>query len=300
MAEDEKADLWRQLAGWRCGVADQHEAETRLKTEWEQDRINQPINNAYNPDTTFTMPLLNFANDLLYCIADNIESNRDLNAFARCNRRLYHLLNSSLYRHAIQRTEGSALLWAAKHGQEATVQKLLLGERADQQATRHRYYSGPLCVAAEKGHEGIVKLLLDKRVNVNAWGLGYGNALHAASWNGYERIVQLLLDNGAKINAPSRNHGSALEEALASGHEHIVQLLINNGANPNTPGGQWGNALYAASAEGNERIVKLLLDNGAKVNAMGGYHGNALQAASVGGHEQVVKLLLDNGANVNA
>src|SRR4051794_17960315 len=106
------------------------------------------------------MPLLHLANELLCSISENLELERDINAFAQANRHLYHLLNTYLYRHNIQQSGSSALLWAARHGQEATAQKLL-GERADGQATSDCYQT-PFCVAAEKGHKGIVKLLLDK------------------------------------------------------------------------------------------------------------------------------------------
>ncbi|KAF2176950.1 hypothetical protein K469DRAFT_605193 [Zopfia rhizophila CBS 207.26] len=67
------------------------------------------------------MPLLNIANELLLCISDNLESERDINAFIQANRRLHRLLINYLYRYNIQRSGSSALLWAARYGQEATV-----------------------------------------------------------------------------------------------------------------------------------------------------------------------------------
>ncbi|KAF2178770.1 hypothetical protein K469DRAFT_598122 [Zopfia rhizophila CBS 207.26] len=62
------------------------------------------------------MPLLNLANELLYCISENLKSERDINAFAQANRRLYCLLNTYIYRYNIQQSGSSALLWAAQHG----------------------------------------------------------------------------------------------------------------------------------------------------------------------------------------
>ena len=129
------------------------------------------------------MPLLHLANEVLCCISENLELERDINALARANRRLYRLLNTYLYRYNIRQSGSSALLWAAQHGQEATAQKLL-GERAHDQATSDWYWA-PLCVAAKKGHKGIVKLLLDKSADINAQG-EWGNAFQAASLEGHE------------------------------------------------------------------------------------------------------------------
>lgn len=61
------------------------------------------------------MPLLDLANELLHRISENLELERDINAFAQANRRLYRLLNGYLYRYnvPVQQSGSSALLWAA-------------------------------------------------------------------------------------------------------------------------------------------------------------------------------------------
>ena len=123
--------------------------------------------------------------------------------------------------------------------------------------------ASPLYYAALGGLRGTVHMLLDKKVNVNAQGGNYGNALQAASLRGHEQVVKLLLEKKADVNAQ---------------------------------GGEYGNALQAASAGGHEQVVKLLLEKNADVNAQGGHYGSALQVASVRGHEQIVKLLLKKGA----
>ncbi|KAF2193472.1 hypothetical protein K469DRAFT_513758, partial [Zopfia rhizophila CBS 207.26] len=71
------------------------------------------------------MPLLGLANELLLCIAEKLESERDINGLTRTNRRFHNLLNTYLYRHNVQRYGGLALLWAAEHGQETTTRMLL-------------------------------------------------------------------------------------------------------------------------------------------------------------------------------
>jgi hypothetical protein len=70
----------------------------------------------------------------------------------------------------------------------------------------------------------------DKDAKVNAQGGRYGDALYAASARGHEAIVKLLLDKGAEVNAQGGQYGNALQAASARGHEAIVKLLLDKGA----------------------------------------------------------------------
>jgi hypothetical protein len=56
------------------------------------------------------MLLLNLPNELLQNVSEYLESERDINAIAQANRRLYYLLDSYLYRYNIQQSRSSALL----------------------------------------------------------------------------------------------------------------------------------------------------------------------------------------------
>ncbi|KAK5790610.1 hypothetical protein VI817_007897 [Penicillium citrinum] len=159
-------------------------------------------------------------------------------------------------------------------------------------------YGNAVQAASFKGHQEIVKLLLDKGADVNAQGGRYGNALYAASFEGHQEIVKLLLDKGADVNAHGGFYGNALQTASSNGHQDVVNLLLNEGADINAQGGRYGNALQAALFKGYQEIVKLLLNKGADINTQGGRYGNALQDASFKGHQEIVKLLLDKGADV--
>ncbi|KAJ7266730.1 ankyrin repeat domain-containing protein [Mycena rebaudengoi] len=162
--------------------------------------------------------------------------------------------------------------------------------------------------AAQSGSLGVIQLLLDRGIDVNAGGRPYGNALQAASLQGHEAVVHLLLDRGSDVNAVGGFYGNALQAASLEGHEAVVQLLLdrgahlllNRGADVNAYGGAFGTAIQAASCEGHESVVCLLLKKDADVNAVGGEYRTALQAASHKGQEAVVQLLLDRGADVNA
>ena len=198
---------------------------------------------------------------------------------------------------------GTNLHLTARFALPRITQKLLTslkGGTTDVVNVADNWNQAALSIAAEYGHNELVKLLLDAGAEVNAQGGGYGNALQVASYIGYEQVIKLLLHRGADINAQGGLYGNALQAASIGGHEQVVKLLLEQGANVNAQGGQYGNALQAASVSGHKQIVKLLFNQGAKINTQGGHYNNALYAASIKGDEQVVKLLLNQGAKINA
>lgn len=190
------------------------------------------------------------------------------------------------------------LYYAARIGVPAVIEKIL-GRRIDVNAQGGRY-GNALQAASCGGNETAVKMLLDAGADVNALGGRYGNAIYAASLCGYRNIAKMLLNAGADVNAPGGQYSTALCVASDRGHEAVVELLLETGADTNTPGGPYGNALQAASLRGHGTVVMMLLKAGADVNAQGGEYGNALHAAASRGHGMVVKILLDAGADVNA
>jgi hypothetical protein len=93
------------------------------------------------------------------------------------------------------------LSWAAGNGHEAVV-KLLLekGVDVDFNSKDTKYGQTPLLWAARKGHKGVVKLLLEKAVDVEAKDKEYSRtSLHWAAVNGHQEVVKLLLE--AKADA---------------------------------------------------------------------------------------------------
>lgn len=176
-----------------------------------------------------------------------------------------------------------------------------------------------LQAAAWKGHECIVKVLLDRGVDVNISGdmcgmlmLKYtssdgttcggwcGNALQAASRNGHQGVVQILLDRGADVNAVGGEYETALHAASAHGHVTVVQMLLDWGADINAYDGVFGDPLEVACLRSKKEVVQMLLSRDAQLEDEGGQYGNALEATSRTGNEEMVQLLLDNGADVNA
>jgi uncharacterized protein len=148
--------------------------------------------------------------------------------------------------------------------------------------------------AARGGQVGVVKLFLEKGVDVNARNKRRETALIVAAARGHADVVKLLLDNGANINAKDESGRCALKHAVwLQGHAEVVKVLLDRGADVNA-----GNrtVLIHAAQRGHFEIVKLLLERGADVNAMNSRGQTALSLAGGKDVEEIQKLLKAYGA----
>ena len=128
----------------------------------------------------------------------------------------------------------------------------------------------PLEWAARKGHQDVVKVLLDNNAEVNATRHTDGvTALHVATVNGHAEVVKLLLDHNADVNASRHTDGvTALHIAAQEGHAEVVKLLLDHNADVNASRHTDGDtALYVAAENGHAEVVKMLLVSNADVNA---------------------------------
>ncbi|KAF7976112.1 hypothetical protein HWV62_7545 [Athelia sp. TMB] len=172
---------------------------------------------------------------------------------------------------------------------------------------RSEEFATALLNALEKGHENVVRLLLDNGVNPN-WGRANKRTpLQYASHRLHGGIVKLLLEKGADPDAGPLLH-NALYWACSSGQAQNVEYLLGAGADPNLLSKasmrseiSYSTPLQAASRRGDEGVVRMLLERGASVNTpnAGGFD-SALQEASIGGHLEIVKMLLERGADIEA
>ena len=211
-----------------------------------------------------------------------------------------HALSSTDWNQRLERagTSYTGLFIAAQEGHEAVV-PFLLECKVDANA-QGGHYGNALAAASYFGHNQVVQMLLERDADVNTQGGHYGNALQTASRGGHIQTVQMLIEKDADVNAQGGLYGNALQAACWSGYNHIVQILLERDADVNAQGGQCGSALVAASWGGDNQVVQLLMDKGANVNAQSSEYGTPLHMASKDGHDLVAQLLLENGANVNA
>nr|XP_033785675.1 transient receptor potential cation channel subfamily A member 1 [Geotrypetes seraphini] len=138
-------------------------------------------------------------------------------------------LNVSIYSKSKNRR--SPLHFAASYGRINTCQRLLrdltdtrlLNEGDDKGMT-------PLHMAAQNGHEKIVRLLLKKGALLLCDYKGW-TALHYAAYRGYSRTMETLLETYVTMmDKGDQNGDTSLHIAALEGHAKVVGLLLDRGA----------------------------------------------------------------------
>jgi len=158
----------------------------------------------------------------------------------------------------------AALYFAALCGFTEVADYLITHSEVDIAEFRH---SGtPLHAASIQGHIGVVYLLLQHNVNVNAKCTSHFDwtPLHAASANGYAKVAQLLLEHGASVNALSTSNSTPLKFASENGHFEVVRLLLRNGADVHIRSKSGQTAFQRATTNQHVEIAQLLLEHGAE------------------------------------
>lgn len=265
----------------------------------------------------YDMPLLaHLPNEVLLLVAEQLASQRAINALAQTSTRLYGILNAYLYRydakHHHHHHAGSAVLWAARYsGEPATVQRALAaGAGVDANGHGHCHcLSESLSWAARMGHEDVAKLLLGVEgvdPDDSARNAEQETPLCLAAKCGRTGIVALLLlqqlqqtGGGRVVNPEAKNVSRQTPLLLAAqgGHKGVVaQLLETEGVDPGAKDIYGQTPLSVAAGRGHEEVVRLLLDTNAVNPEAKDIHGQTpLSKAAWYGHEAVVGLLRSYG-----
>lgn len=156
---------------------------------------------------------------------------------------------------------------ACKGGHEDIV-RLLLRAGASVRAEAVPWLKSPLEEATKANNETIIRLLIDNGayIDFNEW---CGTALHIASHGGFESLVRMFLEKGVDVESRAASEITPLILASAAGHDSVVRLLLQRGANPRSVTSidsvsyyhatQFGTALQAAAYGSHENVVRLLL-----------------------------------------
>jgi ankyrin repeat protein len=250
----------------------------------------------------FTMTLADLPHELILHIANQIDSEKDILAFALLNRSFYSILIDFLYWHNVTYSKASALLWAATHGRLATAQQALNNGATVSVTGRHK--NTPLHLATNAGQLQMVEFLLSLQgVDINCTNRHLETPLLLAAKEGHGALVRLLLAQpGVEpdvVDRPWHRHCSWWQTPLAyaamNGHASIVQALLETGrVNVNYRDRQGRTPFSYAAGNGHVEVVRIMLTvSGIEVDGRCQFGNSPFYYAVGGNHEAVVRLLLD-------
>ncbi|KAK6543470.1 hypothetical protein TWF694_000216 [Orbilia ellipsospora] len=191
---------------------------------------------------------------------------------------------------------------AAERGHQAVVQ-LLVEAKVNLDTKDSRYGQTPLSLAAEEGHQAVVQLLIEAKADVEAEDNSNRTPLSWAAENGHQAVAQLLVEAKANLEAKDSEYGRMpLLLAAEKGHQAVVQLLIKAGADLEGKDSECGlTPLLWAAANGHQAVAQLLVEAKANLEAKdSGYGRTPLSLAAEEGHQAVVQLLIEAKADVKA
>lgn len=179
------------------------------------------------------------------------------------------------------------------------MSKMLLDKGACVEAIDKDAQIPTLSLAAGRGHQEVVQLLLDTDADIELaqqYQPG-GTALLAAVLHNQIEVVKMLISSGAEVDAGTWFDDSPLHLAAENGHGELATILLEAEAIVDITRGGNGSALCVAAMRGHAEVVKTLLDAGADITIR--YQGStSLMLATRHGHRDVVKLLVARGADV--
>ncbi|KKK14988.1 hypothetical protein AOCH_003424 [Aspergillus ochraceoroseus] len=235
------------------------------------------------------MSLSSLPNELIAIIAENLDSETEINALVCSHKRFYLFLNRFLYRYHVRNNSSSALLWATRHRQPSTLQKLLEAGAEVPLKNFPSELTGEL-----EGFLGIIQ-----SIGAPAW----FHPLTAAARSGSIACVQILLDHGVDPDYCDQNGNTALMQAAVSGHVAVVKLLLARGADILLPDRFHRSALSAAIEIKNMNLIKVLFAH----LESGDYPATLLQERAQiilrtgiqSGRSEMIEFALGKGGDVN-
>lgn len=168
--------------------------------------------------------------------------------------------------------ERRALHWAAERGRGKRIECTCAGAKSNEEDE---------LLATKGNHQGVITLLLDHGVNIDACDFEDKTALYGAVVEGNRTMDELAIDFEHDTGGPNETQ---THQAI-SDNTAIVKLLCEKGAATRE-------LLYRVASRGEVEAVKLLLDHGACGDTALYYAANRLNA-------QVTNLFLSLGANAN-
>ncbi|KAI8803381.1 ankyrin repeat-containing domain protein [Cladochytrium replicatum] len=205
---------------------------------------------------------------------------------------------------------GTAIYYAAYHN-HIEVARLILSQSGVDLELAYSDGQTPLIVAAERGHAGMVELLLAAGANPNATTKDGEDFLYFAAFGGLNQVVLRAIEQEPQLLNRKDTGNTLLHSAVSGYHLGLVQALVAKGADVNARNNEAKTSLHLIAdvwrgsrmdktdgiKEDGIEICKALLYAGAEVDVASESGFRAIQYAALMGKQDIVGVLLDAGAD---
>lgn len=186
------------------------------------------------------------------------------------------------------------------HEEVAEAVKLLIEKGVDIAAAHPKGKDGAIHLAAQRGHEEAVKLLLAKKKSlVNARGTnGWTPLMCAVKWSYSVSLCKTLIDAGADIHLKDACGDTILASCVSDKKTppEIVRELIDRGAEFKFYQRPYPPIIFAAR-HGAKEVVELMLEKGCRSDVKDREGRTLMNAAIEGKNHETVKFLMARGAD---
>ncbi|KAK8371811.1 hypothetical protein O3P69_015707, partial [Scylla paramamosain] len=192
------------------------------------------------------------------------------------------------------------LVTAVKEGDEAGVRSALdRGARPEVTVPTNAGVSWSLLtVAASKGHEHLLSLLLQAGLSIEGGGTTDRTPLMMAAQNGHAHTVKALLDLRGNPLAMDSDGWTALHFAAWEGHQQCVAALLP--VTPPTPAHlEAYTPVHAASYRGHVEVLEQLAGAGWPLTAKNSDGDTPMHCAAAGGRVTCVQWLVQRGGDTS-
>ena len=190
---------------------------------------------------------------------------------------------------------------AVEDGDVEAVRKLLAVDGADPSVAEDAYPTfPPILLAAQNGHDDVVRALLEYDADPNQAQNDIGvTPVYSAAENGEVGVVLVLLGHHADPNIGTAVGATPVYIAAQQGFLDVVQALLGRNADPNRARTDDGDTpLCAAVQNGHAAAATLLLEHNADPNTPNTFTGQTLFQTAVGTYNfAAAASLVAHGAN---
>ncbi|KAL5265822.1 hypothetical protein ACHWQZ_G006498 [Mnemiopsis leidyi] len=201
---------------------------------------------------------------------------------------------------ARDKRENSAIFAAIRENQPSVLKIILeaVGERLID-SELDKFQNTPLHFAAELGHLGCLRELLDFKFEINAQNEDDKCPLHLAAERGKLKCVQELVKADKATLEDKDDYGNQpLHYAALNGHVDTTIYLCDMGAEVGARNQLGWTPLDCAASRGNYKVMAALIDADAEIDPIDKAKLTPLHLAAKNGHVDATLFLLNNDANI--